>query len=59
MSIQALAFHAEENGVNPVNPAAGGQELAMPPLAFGIVALCILLGMLLITFGFRNIGQRH
>ena len=59
MSIQALVLHAEENGVNPVNPAAGGQELPMPPEAFGIIALCILLALLLVTFAFRNMAARH
>ena len=36
-----------------------GVELAMPPVAFGIVALCILLAMLLVTWAFKNSGSRH
>ena len=59
MSIQALAFHAEENAVNPLNPAAGGRDLPMAPEAYGVIALCVLLALLLVTFAFRNMGARH
>ncbi|WP_432571349.1 hypothetical protein [Kineococcus sp. SYSU DK005] len=34
-------------------------HLPMAPIAFGIVAMCILLGMLLVTWGFRSVGNRH
>ncbi|PPK94162.1 hypothetical protein CLV92_10861 [Kineococcus xinjiangensis] len=58
MSIQALVFHAEENGASTINAAAGHQE-ALPALAYGVIALCILMALLLITFAFRNMGARH
>ena len=58
MSMQALALYALQTSENAeaVGPV---RELPMPPLAFGIVTMCILMAMLLITFGFRNMGQRH
>ena len=57
MSIQALALHAEETAGHV--GANAGHEVVVPPLAFGVVALCILMALLLITFAFRNLGSRH
>ena len=37
----------------------GGRELPMPPLAFGLMAFCFLLGLLALTFAFRSVGKRH
>ncbi|WP_369055748.1 hypothetical protein [Kineococcus terrestris] len=34
-------------------------SLPIPPTAFGIVAICILMSMLLVTWAFRSVGQRH
>ena len=34
-------------------------ELAMPPVAFGIVTFTILTAAFLVTFAFRSIGTRH
>ena len=36
-----------------------GGSLPMPPIAFAIVAICILLAMLLTTWAFKNTGSRH
>src|SRR5690554_3398779 len=35
------------------------RELSIPPIGFGIVSLAILLGLLVVTFAFRNIGARN
>ena len=58
MSIQALAQYALTATEN-AQIAEHARELPMPPLAFGIVTMCILMSLLLITFGFRNTGSRH
>ncbi|NAZ87167.1 hypothetical protein [Kineococcus indalonis] len=34
-------------------------HLPMAPIAFAIVAGCILLAMLLVTWAFRSVGNRH
>ena len=34
-------------------------KLPMPPIAFMIVALCILAMMLIVTLSFKSIGTRH
>jgi hypothetical protein len=34
-------------------------ELPMPPIAFLIVALCVLAMMLIVTMAFRSVGTRH
>ncbi|MBB2901758.1 hypothetical protein FHR75_002573 [Kineococcus radiotolerans] len=34
-------------------------QLPMPPVAFGIVALCVLAMMLIATMAFRSVGTRH
>ena len=39
-----------------------GQEsaaLPMPPLAFGVVAFCALMAMLMVTWAFKSVGTRH
>ena len=58
MSMQALAQYALTATEN-AEAAGAAHELPMPPPASGIVAMCILMSLLLITFGFRNIGHRH
>ncbi|GAA4965380.1 hypothetical protein [Kineococcus glutinatus] len=51
MLIQAFVAQVAEE--------AEGTELPMSPLAFGIVAMCVLVALLLVTFAFRNTGSRH
>ncbi|WP_337059456.1 hypothetical protein [Kineococcus sp. G2] len=34
-------------------------HLPMAPIAFAIVAACIMLAMLLIAWAFRSVGNRH
>lgn len=34
-------------------------ELPMPPIAFMIVALCLLAMMLIVTLAFKSVGTRH
>ncbi|WP_432535895.1 hypothetical protein [Kineococcus arenarius] len=34
-------------------------HLPMAPIAFGIVAACILLAMLIVTWSFKSVGNRH
>ena len=54
MSIQALVALALDT-----SEETAGAQLPMPPVAFGIVCLRIFIALLLVTFAFRNIGQRH
>ncbi len=37
----------------------GARHLPMPPLAFGLIAFCLLLGLLAVTWAFRSVGKRH
>ncbi|WP_432562684.1 hypothetical protein [Kineococcus sp. SYSU DK003] len=34
-------------------------ELPFPPIAFGIIAVCVLAAMLIVTLAFRSVGTRH
>lgn len=33
--------------------------LPFPPLAFGIIAICILMSLLIVTWAFKSVGTRH
>ena len=35
------------------------RELSIPPIGYGLVSLAVLLGLLVVTFAFRNIGARN
>ncbi|GAA2245756.1 hypothetical protein GCM10010401_19000 [Rarobacter faecitabidus] len=43
--------------------AAEGAETAnhlpISPIGFGITAFAVLLGLLIVSFAFKNVGQRH
>ena len=52
-----LALHAI--ALQAAREEQGHTELPMPPVAFGIVAMCIFIALLLITFAFRHAGTRH
>ncbi|WP_432482325.1 hypothetical protein [Kineococcus esterisolvens] len=34
-------------------------HLPMSPIAFAIVAMCALLAMLIVTWAFKSVGNRH
>lgn len=34
-------------------------ELAIPPVAIGLLAFGALMGLLFVTFAFRSVGTRH
>jgi hypothetical protein len=34
-------------------------HLPFPPIAFGIIAVCVLAAMLIVTMAFRSVGTRH
>jgi hypothetical protein len=39
--------------------AEAARELPIPPLGFGILALAVFAALLLVTFAFRSVGNRH
>jgi len=51
--LHALVFEAaaqtEEHGV----------DLPFPPIAFGIIAICLLMSLLIVTWAFKSVGTRH
>ncbi|MGI4896210.1 MAG: hypothetical protein ACRYF3_13960 [Janthinobacterium lividum] len=36
-----------------------GAGVTLPPLACAIIAICILIAMLIVTWAFRSAGTRH
>ncbi|MCI3925623.1 hypothetical protein MO973_36030 [Paenibacillus sp. TRM 82003] len=64
------AQHRTDSGGHPMlNALAAAQtaeeshgwegHLPMAPIAFAIVAACIMLAMLLVAWAFRSVGTRH
>ena len=39
--------------------AEATQQLAIPPLAYGLLAVAFFAVLLLVTFAFRSVGNRH
>jgi hypothetical protein len=39
--------------------AEAARELPIPPLAFGLLTLAVFAALLLVTFAFRSVGNRH
>lgn len=35
------------------------RELPIPPLAYGLLAIAGLMGLLFVTYAFRSVGTRH
>ncbi len=49
-ALQTVVTTAEEVVVN---------ELPIPPVAYGLLAFAVLMGLLFVTFAFRSVGTRH
>ncbi|MFB9378235.1 hypothetical protein ACFFKU_08730 [Kineococcus gynurae] len=54
-----MLYALAASAANQAEEAHAGVDLPMAPVAFGIVAICILMGMLIATMGFRSVGTRH
>ena len=49
-AVQAVVTAAEE---------ATHVELPIPPGAYGLVAIAVMVGLLFVTYAFRSVGTRH
>jgi hypothetical protein len=47
------------SAVENQNEAAHGTELPIPPIAFGLIALGVFVGLFLLLWAFRSVANKH